>query len=269
MPAVLVWSGGERYALPQVHVREVVQLEPDEMLGSVDEVDGALVYRLRGRLLPLLVMAQHLGVTAAATPAGMTIVVVEIDGRRLGIVVDAVGDPIEAVVKPLTRATRSIPMFAGVTILSDGRPALIVDLDGLAAAGGLLRSAPTDPLPVEAPETATGTSVLLATVAGGEQLAVALGAVRRLEHFARGRVQHSRGGDVVEYADTILPLMRPAELVPVSGRRRAPARRNRRVRADDRLRLVDRSGGIGRGAHRRRRRGAPSMPRGRRRAHRW
>ena len=60
LPTVMVWSGGERYALPQVHVREVVQLEPDEMLGSVDEVDGALVYRLRGRLLPLLVLAQHL-----------------------------------------------------------------------------------------------------------------------------------------------------------------------------------------------------------------
>ncbi len=214
LPAVLVSSGGERYAIPQVHVREVVQLEPDAIPGSVDEVDGALVYRLRGRLLPLLVMAQHLQVTAAATPAGMTIVVVEIDGRRLGIVVDAVGDPIEAVVKPLTHATRSIPMFAGVTILSDGRPALILDLDGLAAAGGLLLLRAEARPPVAAPESAAGTSMLLATVAGGEQLAVALTAVRRLEHFARGRVQRSRGGDVVEYADTILPLVRPAELVP-------------------------------------------------------
>jgi two-component system chemotaxis sensor kinase CheA len=218
VPTVLVWAGGERYALPQIHVREVVHLEPDDVLSSVDEVDGTRIHRLRGRLLPLVAMAEHLRVTPTGTSAdGLTIVVVGIDGRRFGIVVDAVGDTVDAVVKPLTQATRSIAMFAGVMILSDGRPALIVDLDGLAAAGGLLTPSADDAAPSAASEKVQKTSLLLATVASGEHLAVALSAVQRLEHFPRERVQRSRGSDVVQYGDAILPLMRVGELLPGFG----------------------------------------------------
>ena len=145
----------------------------------------------------------------------MTIVVVEIDGRRFGIVVDAVGDTIEAVVKPLTRAHALVPMFAGVTILCDGRPALILDLAGLAAAVGLA-PAPRIALPVEAPETCTGDAACCSRPCGGDGWPSPLDAVRRLEHSpAAGAAD--RGSEVVEYGDAILPLLQLAELVPVSG----------------------------------------------------
>jgi two-component system chemotaxis sensor kinase CheA len=215
LPTVLIWSAGERYALPQIYVREVVHLERDEVSNTVDEVDGARIHRLRGRLLPLVVLREHLHVTSTdAAPEDLTIVVVEIDGKSFGIVVDAVGETIDAVVKTLTQATRSIAMFAGVTILSDGRPALIVDLDGLATAAGLVTSTTDDAAPAEVSEDADGRRLLLATVTGGAHVAVPLSAVQRLEHFPREQLQRSRGGDVVEYGDAILPLVQVAELLP-------------------------------------------------------
>ena len=215
LPTVLVWSGGQRYALPQVHVREVLHLEPEDVLRSVDEVDGTRIHRLRGRLLPLVNLAEHLRVSPTDTSAdGLNIVVVDIEGRRFGMTVDAVGDTIEAVVKPLPQATRSIAMFAGVTLLSDGRPALIVDLEGLAAAAGLVMTSFDDAVRIEASEDVPENSLLLASVRGGAQMAVPLSTVLRLEHFPRERVQRSRGSEVVEYGDAILPLLPMAQLLP-------------------------------------------------------
>jgi two-component system chemotaxis sensor kinase CheA len=211
LPSVLVWSGGQRYALPQIHVREVVHLEPDEVLRSVDDVDGVRIHRLRGRLLPLVAMSEQMRVSPTSLP-GLTIVVVELDGRRFGITVDAVGDTVEAVVEPLTQATRSIAMFAGVTLLADGQAALIVNLDELAAAAGLVTTRVDAAAPAEAPATTQERSLLLATAAGGARVAVPLAAVVRLEHFPGERVQRSRGGDVIDYGDAILPLL-PASQV--------------------------------------------------------
>ena len=184
---------------------------------SVDDLDGARIHRLRDRLLPLVELADQLGVTAAATPAdGLMVVVVDIHGKRFGLVVDAVGDTTEVVVEPLTRATRSIAVFAGVTILADGRPTLIVDLSGLAAAAGVVGSGDDRPRAVE--------------LSGDRRRRVEpaprhrgrRGPPRRRarrpssvsERFPRQLVQRSGDVDVVQYGDAILPLLRLDELLP-------------------------------------------------------
>jgi two-component system, chemotaxis family, sensor kinase CheA len=218
VPIVQVWSGGGRYALPQIHVQEVVHLDPDVVLSSVHELDGARIHRLRDRLLALVDLADQLGVTAAATPAdGLTVVVVEIHGKRFGLVVDAVGDTSEVVVEPLTRATRSIALFAGVTILSDGRPTLIVELGALALAAGVGAAHADGPGQADVSDTVVDeSSLLLATGIGGGRIAVSLSAVRRLERFSCRRVQRSGAIDVVEYDGAILPLLRLEGLLPDS-----------------------------------------------------
>jgi two-component system chemotaxis sensor kinase CheA len=182
----------------------------------VDDLDGARIHRLRDRLLPLVELADQLGLTAAATPAdGLMVVVVEMHGKRFGLVVDAVGDTTEVVVEPLTRATRSIAVFAGVTILADGQPTLIVDLNALAAAAGVVGSGDDRPREVVlAGDRVDESSLLLATGPGGGHLAVSLAAVQRLERFPREIVQHSGEVEVVQYGDAILPLLRLDELLP-------------------------------------------------------
>lgn len=211
MPALVVWCGGGRYALPQVDVHEIVRVEQEEMESSVDAVSGVRLLRLRGRLLPLVELAQHFAVAPAASGDGMNVVVVDTGGRRFGIVVDTVGDTTEAVVKPLPCSIRSIPLFAGVTILSDGQPSLILDVAGLAnaAAIGLGGDERSDDVTAEA--GCSGASLLLADGENGGRLAFHLDLVQRLEQFRCDRVELTGATEVVQYGDVILPLIRVSE----------------------------------------------------------
>ena len=213
MPAVIVSSGGERFAIPQVDIQEVVHLEADEVEGAIDDVDGAQIYRLRGRLLPLVFLDAQLNLSSTDPAMGLTIIVLDGDGRRFGLVVRAVGDTTEAVVKPLTRATRSISVFAGVTILSDGRPSLILDVAGLADRAGIVT--PVAPI-TEQPSSDLGigqAGLLILTGADGGQLAVRMDKVVRLEQFAIEAVERSGSLDVVQYRGEILPLVRVSDVL--------------------------------------------------------
>lgn len=209
MPALVVWCGGGRYAVPQVDVQEIVRLDADQVAATVDDIGGARLHRLRGRLLPLVGLAEHLRVPPTRESGGLDIVVIRNAGRRVGLVVDGVGDTIEAVVKPLPRAVRSVPVFAGVTILGDGQPSLILDVAGLV--GGSVVEAATGDQEHDPDEgtTLSGTAgLLLATGASGGGLAFRLSVVQRLERFPALRVDHVGGTEVVHYGDAIIPLIR-------------------------------------------------------------
>src|ERR1035441_4362916 len=60
IPALVVTSGGDRYAIPQVSLLELVRIEAEEVAKSIESVHGAPVYRLRGRLLPLVYLNREL-----------------------------------------------------------------------------------------------------------------------------------------------------------------------------------------------------------------
>jgi two-component system chemotaxis sensor kinase CheA len=221
LPSLLIWSGGRRYALPQVDVHEIVHLDGAGIEASVDDVGAARVHRLRGRLLPLVDLAERLAVEPVPGDGGLTIVVVARDGRRFGLLVDAVGDTTEAVAKPFPQVVRASAVFSGVTILGDGRPALILDVAGLAAAAGI------EPDRGEtAAETAGSSGPVISTDAGslvlasgvdGARLAFRLATVRRLEQFPAGDIQRLGSREIVDYRGTILPLVRVSELLDRSG----------------------------------------------------
>jgi two-component system chemotaxis sensor kinase CheA len=222
LTAVMVSSGGQWYALGQVHVQEVVHLRPDAAVASVADILGVRVLRRRDQLIPLIELADQLGLVRGADADigdGLNVVVVNVEGRRFGVVVDAVGESVEAVVKPLTRSTRSIPIFAGVTILGDGRPSLIIDLAGLATAAGLASviEATASSKRSEGeqdPDDAGGdVSLLLASASGGEWFAVPLSCVVRLESFDCERVEHRGAAEVIQYGGAVLPLLRIADLL--------------------------------------------------------
>ncbi|MGB9205207.1 MAG: chemotaxis protein CheW [Terriglobales bacterium] len=60
IPALVVTSGGDRYAIPQVSLVELVRIEAEGVAKSIESVHGAPVYRLRGRLLPLVYLNREL-----------------------------------------------------------------------------------------------------------------------------------------------------------------------------------------------------------------
>ncbi|MGA2965361.1 MAG: chemotaxis protein CheW [Terriglobales bacterium] len=62
IPALVVTCGGDRYAIPQVSLLELVRLDADKVAKGIELVHGAPVYRLRGRLLPLVYLNRELKV---------------------------------------------------------------------------------------------------------------------------------------------------------------------------------------------------------------
>jgi two-component system chemotaxis sensor kinase CheA len=125
-----VETGGETYAIPTAAVEEVGEVEGDR-----DRIGGpGDATELRGETLPLLHLPALLAAPAhAAPPVPTPMVVVSAGGRRFGVLVDALRGQSDAVVKHFDAPLRTVPVFAGVTLLSDGRPALILDPERLAS----------------------------------------------------------------------------------------------------------------------------------------
>lgn len=219
IPALIADCDGERYAIPQVNLVAVVhvaaEVKPgDEDEARIEQLHNAPVYRWRGRLLPLVFLRRELGLPAAeGARGGETIVVLQAEERLFGLVVDDVLDSEEIVVKPLGQQLSRIPVYAGATIMGDGRAALILDVLGLAQASAMASEAGELPAAAtrseDAPEAGTHRTVLLVRL-GEERAAIPLTAAVRLERFPRVAVEASDRRPVVQYRGSVLPL-RPAD----------------------------------------------------------
>ncbi len=132
IPALVVSSGSERFAIPQVSLVELVRCE-GEAGHCIEEIHHAAVYRLRGNLLPLVYLNRELQLCPSPERAeSVNIVVLQAGDRQFGLVVDDINDTEEIVVKPLSKQLKGVSCFAGATIMGDGRVALILDVLGLA-----------------------------------------------------------------------------------------------------------------------------------------
>lgn len=219
IPALIVTSGGDRFAIPQVNLLELVRLENEQVLNQIEIIHGAPVYRLRGQLLPLAYLNQELTLCSNDGPkaAVVNIVVLQADGHPFGLVVDEINDTEEIVVKPLGKQLKSLSSFAGATIMGDGRVALILDVLGLAQRAGVVnesRSRSVTETSAPARTMADSRQTLLLFTAGQDsRMAIPLSMVARLEEFPSSSVEYSAGQEVVQYRGQILPMIHVAHHV--------------------------------------------------------
>ena len=217
IPALVVTCGGDRYAIPQVSLLELVRLEAETARTAIEMVHGAPVYRLRGRLLPLVYLARELKLSAAAVTqkqeedAAVNIVVLQADDRQFGLVVDQINDTEEIVVKPLRKQLKTVKTFAGSSIMGDGKVALILDVLGLAQRANVVgetRERALAEKPKEAGSGAEKQTFLLFAGLGDSRMAIPLSTLARLEEFPIDQVEMSGSQWVTQYRGHILPLIR-------------------------------------------------------------
>jgi two-component system chemotaxis sensor kinase CheA len=138
-------------------------------------------------------------------------VVLQADDRQFGLVVDAIHDTEEIVVKPLQKQIKGISAFAGATIMGDGKVALILDVVGLAqkanVISGVRERALSEKATSAAEANADRQTVLLFATREGGRMAIPLSLVDRLEEFPRSAVERVGNFEVVQYRDEILPLI--------------------------------------------------------------
>ena len=220
IPALLVLGDGDRYAIAQRDVVELVRLDSGKRgPNGVEHVHGAPVYRLRGRLLPLVDIREVLGLGERQDSDSLTIVVLSADGQQFGLIVDAVVTTEEIVVKPLGRLIQDVTTFSGATIMGDGRVALILDVAGIARSSQAVAAARAEAeLDADAlTSSTTSTPLLVASTQGEGRVAIPLADVARLEEVPVRTIERSGGREVVQYRGAILPLLSVGSLVGHGG----------------------------------------------------
>lgn len=209
--ALIVEAGGERFAVPQISVVELVRTGRGSEY-RVEDIHGTPVLRLRNRLLPLTSLRQQLrlGAEADVIDEDRFVIVTQVGNFSFGIIVDKVFDTEEIVVKPVSSLLRNITLFSGNTILGDGSVIMILDPNGIASDIGEISVADTTAAEIaaQAEEEADDRVPLLLFHAGDDTpMAVPLALVARLEEIDLDEVEISNGQLVVQYRGGLMPLL--------------------------------------------------------------
>jgi two-component system chemotaxis sensor kinase CheA len=225
IPCLIIVSGGNRYAVPQASLEELVCLYDGDAVTKIESDGSREVFRLRDRLLPMVrldealaskepfndtrraaIAAKHKNIAAEAGSAeGKTLsfAVVRAAGTRFGLIIDRVIGAEEIVVKPMHPSLKNLGVYSGATIMGDGKCALILDIDGLAAhaglaGGGARRETADSAAAVKKQRAGEETQdVLLFKSGPREQFAVPLQLIKRIEKINSADIETVGGREFV------------------------------------------------------------------------
>lgn len=170
IPSLIVGVQEHKFAIPQINLLELVRVRANDIQSRIERVGRASVLRLRGKLLPLVHLADLLNIqqvfrhprTGQLRPerrhtledarlyqpdhhpevneeqrrhpdSDYNVLVLRVGNNQYGLIVDQVFDTEEIVVKPLSRYLKDTKCFSGTTIMGDGTVAMILDASGIAA----------------------------------------------------------------------------------------------------------------------------------------
>jgi len=214
IPALIVTSGDYRYAIPQVNLKELVNVDPDKDLLKVGNTE---FYRLRGEIIPVLRLSEVLKVNGK-TKEQRNLVILNTGERFIGLLVDKIFASEEIVVKPLGRWFKNIPIYSGATIMGDGKLALILDVISLSQFVGISIE--------EIEKTYESTSLIIKTSAketiilllfdvGKDRFALPIALISRLDKIKADEIQISGGKEIIIYRNQVVPIIRLENYLPL------------------------------------------------------
>ena len=235
IPALIVSSGGERLAIPQPYIQELVALRKHGTSHRIDGLEGAPVLRLRDRLIPVVYLDRWLGLRDwKKRPTSGTVVVVKVDSHEFGLVVDAVTTSENQhshatettglwfiVVKAISSLLAPMGIYSGATVMGDGSVVLILDLRGITMAadipahtrrGGDLQST-SEGLSEVIKESAR---YLVCETHYGRRVAVPLNQVQRLENFLQSEIDPAGDSCFVKRDGELTQLIDPDRILHTS-----------------------------------------------------
>lgn len=209
IPALTVVSGGSVFAIPQAALVEMIAIDVEDSQKHIESIDGVTVFRFRGTVLPLISLRDELKLKgSAAGDAGIVkLVVVRTEGRQVALLVDAIRNTEEIVIKPLDKRFKSIALYSGAAVLGDGRVALILDIPAFVRRAGVIVNRELETRSTTDEKRKEKLSLLLLAGSDDERMAVPLDYVQRLEEFPTSAKEPMGELTVVQYRDEILPIV--------------------------------------------------------------
>jgi two-component system chemotaxis sensor kinase CheA len=202
LSVVVVRAGAQRFAIPRSAVEEIVTTRAASV--RLDTVGDAPIATVRGRRLPMLALAELIG--APGGGAADTLVIVATREGDYALSVDGVIDTEELVVKPAPPAVMATGFYAGMTLPDTGRPMLLLDGAGLAAAARIQFDTLVAPEKVSVVEAAPGMPALLFQDLDGQRRLIALAAVDRVETVNAEAIRFTGGRRRLSVGERTIPL---------------------------------------------------------------
>jgi two-component system chemotaxis sensor kinase CheA len=234
VPALVIQDKNETFAIPQINLVELVRLEGEASSEQVEFLHDSEFFRLRGNLIPLFRLSDCLNShkkivkkvldssDSLANDKVTNIVILSAEGRDYGLVVDAILDTEEIVVKPLSKKLKNITLFAGATIMGDGRVALIIDALGFFNAVDRGHEQKSDRIQIDNPESQKFTSedqeILLCSLGDNRSYAIPLLLVSRLEEFHSENVEWTGNQALMKYGNAPMPLINLEKSLKLTGK---------------------------------------------------
>ncbi len=227
VPALIVWANGQRFAIPQTKLVELLRIEKSNNTAEkIESLQGKPVLRLRGKLLPIISLSEVLllqnkdNKTASAFTIKtefdeevLNIVVLNADGHFFGLIVDEIDDSVDIVVKSLSQFLKDLKAFSGATIMGDGTVALTIDVIGISETAGLsadplesVSYSKENELKTTMNYRSENCDILLIDIGAPESYAIPLAIVSRIEEFENIKFEYSGEQKVIQYRNSLLPI---------------------------------------------------------------
>lgn len=218
VPALIIRSNGEQFAIPQIKLSELVRVENDTNGPKIEKLQGHSVFRLRGQLVSLVSLREVLGLSQehedAVGASSVNIVILNDQGETFGLMVDEIRDTADIVVKPLSNFLKRLQVYSGATIMGDGSVSLILDVSGVADRAHVsLKNSKRD-LSADVGLSAKSKKAnmdqqdfLFFRLNSDEKYCLPLCLVQRLEELPLVDVQQSGKQRIVKYRGSILPIV--------------------------------------------------------------
>lgn len=221
--SLIVEAAGHKFAIPQVNLKGMVRVKPGDPSRKIERIRDSEVLRLRGRLLPLINLTDVLSSKKTHLNTGQVIrvLVIKSGSKRFGLVVDLIHDGEEILVKPVPRYLNDCRCYSGVTIMGDGRTAMILDPEGIAARAGL-RSIDENDEMASSDTSSTGGNIaerqilLLFKCSGPETFGVDLSMVARVEKISADQIEKIGDKEFIQFRGEALRVIRPEKYLPVT-----------------------------------------------------
>ena len=212
IPALIISSGPNRFAIPQINIKELIRMDGEKGLQRTEEIEGSKFYRLRENLLTLIQLNQILGHDIQKNSSELNIVVLQIDDTQFGLLVDKIHNTQEIVVKTLEKQLNNIKVYNGATIMGDGEIILILEVMGLAQNAQILSGKVSQNTLIESASSSLKgdeetQEMVIVSLGNNRRMAIRLSDVVRLEEVKRSDLESSGKECVVQYRNEIMPLI--------------------------------------------------------------
>jgi len=253
IPSLIVKVLGYRFAIPQNNVEEVVSLYDIDTIKKIEYAADNEVFRLRDKLLNMVRLEELLLTPEKFTKEikskikkhyqsirdnefqkyqkdkdkwkeknftkSLCFAVLKIGERQFGLIVDSVIGAEEIVVKSMHPALNSLKIYAGATVMGDGKVALIMDVAGIAEHAGISFDSHSDESMIDKEISLhedESQAVLLFKYGHKEQFALALPLIRRIEHIQTSNIEEVGDKEFITIDNVSTLILRLDKVLNVS-----------------------------------------------------